>query len=333
MIVRFTFMLLVALFAASAPARAAPEPLTIVGVDAQPTMQPLLDALRADMPHTKGQYRQARPSQIISRLLAGVDDADPIDVLVLPTPDLAVYLANEGSVSRHGASAVKHRPQQQAHWRSEVFSIGYDPAVFVVRKGALAPSDVPRTRTELARTLEQNRARLLRRVGLVNIGIDDVSYAFASQEALRSPLFWRISRAVGASQARIFDSNEELLQAMAEGRIDIGYNVPLSAVRKWASKTAWIEMVIPEDYVLALPWTALIPEKARNRSTAGDVVDFLLSDRADRALEQVGLTRSRDLDTMKNVQFIELGPELLVYLDAVKRSRFLDTWFQLVIQD
>jgi len=91
--------------------------------------------------------------------------------------------------------------------------------------------------------------------------------------------------------------------------------------------------VIPEDYVLALPWTALIPEKARNRSTAGDVVDFLLSDRADRALEEVGLTRSRDLDTMKNVQFIELGPELLVYLDAVKRSRFLDTWFQLVIQD
>lgn len=68
-------------------------------------------------------------------------------------------------------------------------------------------------------------------------------------------------------------------------------------------------------------------------STAGDVVDFLLSDRADRALEEVGLTRSRDLDTMKNVQFIELGPELLVYLDAVKRSRFLDTWFQLVIQD
>lgn len=63
------------------------------------------------------------------------------------------------------------------------------------------------------------------------------------------------------------------------------------------------------------------------------VVDFLLSGRADRALEEVGLTRSRDLDTMKNVQFIELGPELLVYLDAVKRSRFLDTWFQLVIQD
>ncbi|HEV7307033.1 ABC transporter substrate-binding protein [Ensifer sp.] len=333
MIARFALALLTAVTVGSALAHAAPERLTIVGVDARPTVEPLLEALEADMPHTQAEYSEARPSQIISRLLAGVDGAEPIDVLILPTPDLAVYLANEGSASRYPASAIKHRPREHAHWRGEVFSIGYDPAVFVVRKGAIAPIDVPRTRTGLARTLEQNRTRLLRRVGLVNIGIDNVSYAFASQEALRSPLFWRISRAVGAAQARIFDSNEELLQALSQGRVDLAYNVPLSAARKWASENPSIEIVIPEDYVLALPWTALIPEKARNRPTAGDVVDFLLSERAKSALEKVGLTRSQDLATMKNVQFIELGPELLVYLDAVKRSRFLDTWFQLVIQD
>lgn len=333
MIARFAFALFMAITLSLAAAQAAPERLIIGGVDAQPTVQPLLDALQTDMPHAKAQYRQARPSQIISRLLAGVDGGEPVDVLILPTPDLAVYLANEGSASRHGASAVKHRPMQHAHWRSEVFSIGYDPAVFVVRKGAMAPIDVPPTRTELARTLEQNQARLKRRVGLVNIGIDNVSYAFASQEAMRSPLFWRISRAMGAAQARIFDSNEELLQALAEGRIDLGYNVPLSAAREWMGRHPSIEVVMPQDYVLALPWTALIPENARNRSTAGDVVDFLLSDRADGALEQIGLTTPQDLTAIKNVQLIELGPELLVYLDAVKRSRFLDTWFQLVIQE
>lgn len=333
MIARFAAILLIVTAAVAQQAQAAQERLALVGVDAPLTVQPLLDALQADMPHTRPEYRQARPSQIISRLSAGVDGAEPVDVLILPTPDLAVYLANEGSASQHAASAIKHRPMQHSHWRSEVFSIGYDPAVFVVRKGAMSAIDVPRTRTDLARTLEQNRARLQRRVGLVNIGIDNVSYAFASQEALRSPLFWRISRAVGASQARIFDSNEELLQALSQGQIDLGYNVPLSAVRKWMGRHPSIEVVIPEDYVLALPWTALIPEKARNRATAGDVVDFLLSDRADIALEQIGLTRPQDLAAMKNVQLIELGPELLVYLDAVKRSRFLDTWFQLVIQE
>jgi ABC-type Fe3+ transport system substrate-binding protein len=314
-------------------ARAADIRLTVVGVETAATMAPLLAAIAANLPETEAGYRQAPPSRILSRLFAQTDEAEAVDVVLLPTPDLAVEIANEGGALRLDRIIARRRPAAAAHWRGEVFAIGYDPAVFVVRPGGLAAGDVPRSRTDLARMLEQGRARFAGRVGLTNIGIDAVAYGFAAQDALRSPLFWRISRAFGASEARIFDTGDELIAALSAGRIDFGYNVPLSAVRKAVAAGAAVEAVMPEDYGVALPWTALVPVRSRSGAAAGEVVDMLLSAAAAPALAAAGLTRPDDLKAMENVQPIELGPELLVHLDAMKRSRFLATWFQLVVQD
>jgi ABC-type Fe3+ transport system substrate-binding protein len=312
-------------------AQPAARPLVIAGVEPAAALRPLLDALAAHAPTLAVQYRQAPPSRIMAHLTTRMGDAEPIDVVILPTPDLAIHLANEGVTARSSRLARQHGLPQASHWRGEVFAVGYDPAVFVTRRGAFAPGDAPHTRTDLVHMLEQSRARLQGRVGLVNIGIDNVSYAFAAQDSLRSPLFWRIARAFGASGARIFDSADELLEALAAGRIDFGYNVPLSTARKWTNRGLPVELVVPTDYIVALPWTALIPE--RSRDGAEEAVDFLLSDRADAAFGEIGLTRLGELSEMANVQQIELGPELLVHLDAVKRSRFLSTWFQFVVQE
>jgi ABC-type Fe3+ transport system substrate-binding protein len=307
------------------------RPLAIVGVEPAATLQPLFDAVAAQAPGLAVRYWQASPSRITAWLTTRMGDAEPVDVVLLPTPDLAIHLANEGAAARFDHLVRRHGLPQPSHWRGEVFAIGYDPAIFVARRDAFAPGEPPATRIDLARMLEQSPARLRGRVGLVNIGIDTVSYAFAAQDSLRSPLFWRIARAFGAAEARIFDSPDELLEALAAGRIDLGYNVPLSAARKWTSRAASVELVVPKDYVVALPWTALIPE--RGRPGAEEAMDFLLSDQADAAFGAIGLTRRRDLAAIANVQQIELGPELLVHLDAVKRTRFLAAWLQFVVQD
>lgn len=314
-------------------AQDAQRPFTLMSTESPEIMEPLTQALAQVLAGSRFSvsYRQARPAQIVSLLTSQGDSVMP-DLVLLPTPDLAVQLANEGHSIPQTLAGAAGVP----HWRNEVFAVGYDPAVFVIRRGRIAPQDIPRSRTELARTLEQNRSRFQGRVGLINIGIDSVAYGYAAQDSLRSTLFWRISGAFGASQARIFDTADELLTALADGRIDLGYNLPLSAVRRFMQTGSDIEVVMPEDYVLALPWTALVPEHASRRgmmrSIASESVGLLLSEPASRALDDIGLIAPARTGEIENLQMIELGPELLVFLDPLKRSRFLDTWFQMVVQ-
>ena len=270
-------------------------------------------------------YKQARPSQIVSRLETGVQPVP--DLVILPSPDLVVWLANEGYGRLH-YPAPSTSTVPLSHWRNEVFGIAWDPAVFVVRHDVFAATEMPESRLALARLLETNPERLDMRVGLVNIGIDELSYALAAQDSLRSPMFWRVARAFGAAGALIFDSPNEMMDALEAGRIDLAYNVPLSVAQVYAAADSGIQIIVPDDYSLALPWAALIPAAAKSPELAGAAIDTLLG-----ADGQSALTGGVSLGSLPaNLQRVELGPELLVYLDTMKRTRFLDTWFQLVTQ-
>ena len=61
------------------------------------------------------------------------------------------------------------------------------------------------------------------------IGIDDLRYLLASQDSIRSSLYWRLMRAFGVSNARIYDTTDDLLAAFRAGEVDVLYHVPLSA--------------------------------------------------------------------------------------------------------
>jgi len=308
-------------------------PLVLMGTETPEIMAGLARALGQEG-ETAGlavDYRQARPAQIISRLSSQAEAQALPHLVLLPTPDLAVQLANEGYTLPQIPSGGLAAP----HWRNEVFAIAHDAAVFVTHSGRIPAEEAPRSRTELARMLERNRPRFQGRMGLVNIGIDNVAYGYAAQDSLRSALFWRISGAFGMAQTRIFDTPEELLAALSRGIIDFGYNVPLSLARRAAAAQGEIGIVIPQDYVLALPLTALVPAHAGwpGGLVPSELVSLLFSAPAQQALGAMGLTPAGANSGIENLQTIELGTELLVFLDPLKRSRFLDTWFQQVVQN
>lgn len=331
----FAVSMLIACFWSSAHAQnsSASQPeFRIVGDVARETIAPVTAGIAEHLPGFHITYRQVRPGEWTSRLLGGAEDGAGADLVILSTPDLAVLIANEGGAQQRPSIARNVGLPPQAQWRNELFSIGFNTAVSVVRRKALE-NELPTTRIELARLLEQNPARFQRRIGVVNIGIDNVSYTLAAQDSIRSPLFWRIVRAFGAAQARIYDTSEELLQALAAGRIDLAYNVPLSDIRKWQYDKQEFEVMAPQDYVVALPWTALIPDGSKHANSAEQAITFLLSEKGQSILAQTGLTSEAAPADLASVQPVELGPELLVYLDGLKRSRFLDTWFQLIVHE
>jgi len=295
-------------------------------------IQPLIDGLEQQGSGYVITYRQMRPSQVVAAIQAS-SAVPPPDLVLLPTPDISVYLANEGMLRQmNDITPRANSPENEnpLHWRQEVFTVSQDPAVFVIRSVAFGRGEEPRSRLELSRQLEQVEGRFDRRVGLVNIGIDSVSYGLAAQDELRSPLFWRIATAFGVSRVRIYDSNADLIDALALGTVDIGYNVPMTQAKAAIDAGADIEIVVPDDYAVSLPWTAFVPAAAANARAAEALLEYILSGAGQERLENSYMAVTEVEIVEVSLQFVALNPGLLVYLDPLKKSRLLNTWFQLV---
>jgi iron(III) transport system substrate-binding protein len=312
------------LLLAVGPAVAQERPVRIAGVASQERMAPLLQLLGAQLPRATLSYDWLSSAQIAAAARRSEDV--PFDLALLASPDIAVSVANEGYAFEDeaaGAMAI-------AQWRNEVFGIWSDPAVMVLRRAAF-PDRMPQTRIELVRALEQGGGRFDRRVGIINIGIDDVSYLLASQDSLRSTLYWRLMRAFGAAKARIYDTTDDILDALQAGDLDILYNVPLSALLVAGDPPEGMEIVVPQDYVLAVPWSVFVPKGAANPRGGRSLLHSLLAPQNKIAFSSVGFEVPDGLQGLESIQKIELGPELLVFRDMIKRSKFLDAWFQAVV--
>lgn len=303
---------------------AAQETVRLAGVVSEARIAPLTAALAKRLPGIRLSYDRMSSAQIAAA--ARRTDGTPFDIALLASPDIGVSIANEGYAARDEAAGAA----AMAQWRNEVFGFWSDPAVIVLRRGSFQER-MPRTRIELVRALEQSDGRFARRVGLVNIGIDDVGYLLASQDSLRTSLYWRLIRAFAGAKARIFDTTDELVEALHAGELDILYNVPLSALQAGPPLPDGMEVIVPQDYVLAVPWTVVVPERAPNPPGARAVLHALLSPDSTPALADAGFELPAGFGGAVGLQRIELGPELLVFRDTIKRSKFLDVWFQMVV--
>ncbi len=130
---------------------------------------------------------------------------------------------------------------------------------------------------------------------------------------------------------------------MADGTLALGYNVLGSYAFARQAEGAPIEIVVPDDYVLVLTRSMLIPRDAPNAELAKAFVDFALSPAGQAiasgptALGSVvpngsGAWTSEAIAARGRgvIQPIPLGPGLLVALDRLRRQRFLDTWQEIV---
>lgn len=296
----------------------------LAGTLSQKRMQPAIQTMQSHPEMNGLLYQQMRAGEIISNF-ASMGSASPkLDLAVLPTPDSGVFLANEGHLRElpTGLNA-----DAGAHWRSEVIALFFDPSVIVIRKGLVPLSEQPQDRMELVRFLEKHAKKLEERVGLVNIGLDRQSYAYAAQDQLRSPIFWQLAQAFGRLNARIYGSNAELVRAIGEGEVDLAYNVPLSEVS--FADQAEVQVLLPKDYIISLPWVLVAPSKTDNPLLL-NVLSELQLQVAQKQFPSKRFWQFFEDDKIPQTQKVKIGPELLVFLDPLKKNRILDTWFQMV---
>lgn len=315
--------------------------LTIVGVTDTPLFAHFIAGFQAERPDVSVVYEETDSLPLYQRYLAGDMEPKP-DLLISSASDLMIKLANDGYAMAYDSPWLGGLPQW-AHWRNEVFGFTFEPAVIIYNPGRISAAEVPRTHLTLAEMLETQTERFRGAIATYDIALSGVGYLLASQDQVISSNFWRLAAAFGRVGAVFSGSSPAILNGVADGSLALGYNVLGSYAFARKAAGANIEIVVPDDYVLVLTRSMLIPRDAPYPELGKAFVDFALSPPGQAiAAGQTALgsvvtggegewtseaiaARGRGV-----IQPIPLGPALLVSLDQQRRKRFLDSWGEIV---
>lgn len=322
----------------------APQPssrvLTIAGPTDTPVVAPLIQGFQSHRPDVSVVYREMGSRELYEAAIEG--QLKDVDVLMSSASDLQIRLANDGYALSY-ASPYAARLPSWAIWRQEVYGFTFEPAVFVYNPKRFTEAEVPRSRQDLLRLLEQDPLRLRGRIGTYDIAASSLGYLLAEQDELVSSNFWGLANAMGQAGVRLAATSAEILDAIERDELDIGYNILGSYALSRQAAGQPIGVVFPQDYVLVLARSVLIARTAPNPDLGRALVDWLLSpagqqvasshaalgsimeDTPGRWTSEAVLARSQGI-----VQPVVLSPALLVGLDQRRHSRFVQNWIRLV---
>lgn len=324
--------------AASFGAATASQTLVIHSTTDIGVFAPVMLDFLADRPNLRIAYEQWGSNDLATMsersCVSGSADAD---LIISSAVDLQVQLVNNGCATAHRSPATDALPQSR-NWRNEIFGVTEEPAVLIYNTELVAPEEVPQSRFDLIDLLRPADSRFVGRVATYDIEASGLGYLFAFMDSLQANTFGRLLEAFGRSGAVATCCSAELIDAVADGRYLIAYNVLGSYALGRAEKDPRIGVRAPSDYTLVLSRAALIPKYAANVAAAGAFIDFLLSSPGQAALARarlvvrIGGTDGADFDLPgggpSSLRPIALSPILLAGMDQHKRRIFLNQWRQ-----
>ncbi|HRO13308.1 MAG TPA: ABC transporter substrate-binding protein, partial [Amaricoccus sp.] len=336
------FALALALLAAAAQAQPAPEAtasfgseraatrLAVLGTTDVALVAPLFEAFVAAMPEVAVSYEQHGSNDLHALASAACHgETVPADLVVSSAVDLQVKLVNDGCAQPHHSLPTAALPPD-ANWRDELFGVTEEPAVIVYNRRLVPAAEAPRSRFDLIDLLRPADSRYAGRVATYDIEASGLGYLFAFADSQQATTFGSLIEAFARSGAVATCCSAEIIDAVAEGRYLLAYNVLGSYALDRAAHDRRIAVVAPEDYTLVLSRAALIPKGAANPTAAGLLIDFMLSDPGRAALASTHLLFpfAEDLpdDEASLYRPIPLSPTLLLGLDRQKQASFLARW-------
>ncbi len=309
----------------------APRTLRILSTTDTVIFAPLLERFLADQPGLAIDYVVAASTEVYAALH---DEAAAFDIAVSSAMDLQMKLANDGFARVHRAPGTLALPPW-ARWRDQLFAFAQEPVVAILSRAGFEGLPLPRTRSDLVDLMRENPDRFRGRVGTYDPNLSGAGYLFATQDARQSDTSWRLAEVMGALQPRLYGASGDMIRDLKAGRLILATNV-LGSYAVPRLPPGGDGMVLePADYTHVLLRTALIPRTADAPDLGAAFLDFLLSPEGQRLIAAAGLPAIDEaaLVAGQHLRPIRLDPGLLVFVDPLKRRRFLDEWSAAMVRD
>ncbi len=313
--------------------------------------RPLLAAFEARYPGIKVRYQDLNTLELNGRFLADsaalgagqVGGPDYADVLWSTAMDLQIKLVNDGHALRYPSPERAGLPAWAA-WRDEAWGTTFEPAVIVYNRRHFAGMRTPRSRTGLARLLQENTPRWRQRVVTYDVEKSGVGYLLAQQDARMGDEFWYLAQALGRCGVQLSASTANMIERIASGEFVMGYNLLGSYALSLMERGAEIDVIAPRDYTLVMSRVAFIARRAPHPNASRLWLDFLLSRAGQTLLGQSAsqlYTIRTDTDSEHTaaalserlgyaLKPISVGPGLLAAQDTLRKRNFLARWREAV---
>ena len=285
---------------------------------------PYITAFQRENPGIAIDYTVASSTEVMKAIFA---EGQSFDLVISSAMDLQTKLANDGFARTHLSDVTAGLPDW-ARWRDQVIAFTQEPAVMILSEAAFEGLSMPQTRAELISILRAHPERFRGRVGTYDIRTSGLGYLFATQDSRVSESFWPLMEVLGRLQPRLYCCSGAMIEDVITGRLAIAYNVLGSYAERRLADQSGIRIVHPSDATSLMLRTAIIPTNAQDAGNAGRMIDFLAAGRGvgtvagENALPRIRAGGAED----EFVRPIRLGPELLVFLDAMRRKSFLQNW-------
>lgn len=317
---------------------AAARTLTVYSSLDEDVSRPLIRAFQAVHPEVAVSYHDLQSLEIYERVLRETDaGGQTADLVISSAMDLQLKLVNDGYAMPVPEIDANAWPDW-ASWRNSAFGLTFEPSVIVYHKPSFEDLPLPQNRADLV-TLLQESDEIYGRVATYDVERSGLGFLFLARDLEHNRDIWDLVSAFGTAGVKLYSNSSAILDRVADGRFVLGYNILGSYARGWATRVPDLGVILPKDYTVVMSRIALVPEAAANPDLGRLLLAFLMSVPGQTIMAEdlqlpalnpqlVGDNTATAMRRRFGAQLrpITLSPGLVVYLDQVKRSRFIERW-------
>ena len=235
-------------------------------------------------------------------------------------------LANDGCGSKLNSVNLKYilgELPNWAKWSDELVGLTFEPAATVINE-EIFNGPHPKTHIDINNWIIENPNRVSR-IGTYNLEESGVGKLFDFEDIRKSKSSLRLKLALEIADAQYFCCTSKIIDLVADGHLDLGYNVLGSYALFRADLDERLKVIFLEDFTPVITRTAYIPNNAKNHILAERFINFTLSSHGEEILNNnnkllSSLTGQDYLNELhdRKMNFlkpIELSPELLIVLE------------------
>jgi iron(III) transport system substrate-binding protein len=308
--------------------------LTIYSTADTQEVAPLLAAFSREYPFLKVDYVDITAGELYERFMRESNAGTPrADLLWSAGMDLQIKLVNDGYAQPY-VSREKAALPDWAVWKNEAYGVTAEPIVFTYNKALMPAAAVPRSHADFAALLANAPDHYRGRIACYDPELSGTGFLYLTWDLHTNRDLWKFVETLGRARPTEHATSREMLDRVSDGRSLMTYNIIGSYALERQSRDPAVGVVMPEDYTLVMSRIAVIPRSAPHPDAAKLFLDFMLSRQGQSLLADRYMTPVRpDVPTpagtradSKAARAIRVGPMLLVYLDQLKRRRFLQEW-------
>ena len=312
--------------------------LTVYSSLDEDVSRPLIRAFQVANPDIAIFYHDLQSLEIYERVIRETDAGDrTADLIISSAMDLQLKLVNDGYAMPVPEIDTDDWPDW-ASWRQSAFGLTFEPSVIVYHKPSFKNLPLPEYRADLIDLLQEND-ELYGRIATYDVERSGLGFLFLARDLEHNRDIWDLVSAFGAAGVKLHSNSSAILDRVADGRFALGYNILGSYASGWADREPDLGIILPRDYTVVMSRIAFVPEAAAHPDLGRRLLAFLMSVRGQTimardlqlpvlnpAVEGENTARAMRKQLGRQLRPISISPGLVVYLDQVKRARFISRW-------